>query len=292
MQVIAPWTVVDSYSAHLIMRSINSSQSCPTCKGSISISALLEKWMVVSAQHLSTHGLCSQFKHNFHKDPCKTHYSLYLTYSCDVWSAAREHELYKTSRVSLHLLGTEAVGWKHWIMCVWFVLCQGHPWLTASARILVSIISNVPSSLQMSFVLPLKVLMSATSYMERKWVKGPHYFRWGLTEPNKEHKTDQLSQTIALRHLKQGWELNCSPLLSELSPAPLHFPCLLVSARQTRHWQRSISSAVEFWLVVPISTGQCCFQRSRRYQEKNNWRKSAFSSLMMLQNGKSRSTAR
>lgn len=104
------------------------------------------------------------------------------------------------------------------------------------------------------FVLPLKVLMSATSYMERKWVKGPHYFKWGLTEPNKEHKTEQLSQTIAPRHLKQGWELNYSPLLSELSPALLRFPCLLVSARWTRHWQRSIFSAEVFWLVIPIST--------------------------------------
>lgn len=227
--------------------------------------------MVVSAQHLSTHGLSFQFKHNFHKGPYKTHYSLYPSCSCDVWSADREHELYRASRVSLHHLGTEGVGRKQWIMCVWCFLCQGHTWLTASARILgISNLQHPPLLCRWVFVLPLKVLLSAMNYMERKWVKGPHYFKWGLTEPNKEHKTEQLSQTIAPRHLKQGWELNYSPLRSELSPALSLFVCPLASTRWTRYWQRSISSAVVFWLLIPISTGQCWFQRSHKYREKNN----------------------
>lgn len=154
-------------------------------------------------------------------------------------------------------------------MCVWFVLCQGHTCLTACARILgISNLQHPPLLCRWAFVLPLNIHLSATNYMERKWVKGPHYFKWGLTEPNKEHKTEQLSQTIAPRHLKQGWELNYSPLLSELSPALLLFPCPLVSARGTRCWQRSVSSAVVFWLVVPINTGQCWFQCSHKYQEK------------------------
>lgn len=206
-------------------------------------------------------------------------------------SAAREQELYRASSVSLHLVGTDGVGWKHRITCVWFVLSQGHTWLTASARILgISNLQHPPLLCRWVFVLPLKVLLSATNYMERKWVKGPHYFKWGLTEPNKEHKTEQLSQTIAPRHLKQDWELNYNPLRSELSP--LLFPCPLVSARWTRYWQRSISSAVVFWLVVPISTGQCWFQCSHKYQEENNWRKIVFSSLIILQNSKSQSTTR
>lgn len=155
--------------------------------------------------------------------------------------------------MSLHLLGTEGVGWKSWIMYVWFVLCQGHTWLTASARILgISNLQHPPLLCRWVFVLPLKVLLSAPNSTERKWVKGPHYFKWGLTEPNKEHKTEQFSQAIAPRQLKQGWELNYSPLLSELSLALLLFPRPLVSARWTRCWQRSFTSAVAFWLLVPI----------------------------------------
>lgn len=187
--------------------------------------------------------------------------------------------------MSLHLLGTEGVGWNSWIMCVWFVLCQGHTWLTASARILG--ISNLqhPSRLcRWVFVLSLKVLLSVPNSVERKWVKGPHYFKWGLTEPNKEHKTQQFSQAIAPRHLKQGWELNYSPLLSELSLALFLFPCPLVSARQTRYWQRSFTSAAAFWLAVPIRHRSVRIPGLSQIRVEKQFQKNVFFSSLILQN--------
>lgn len=195
--------------------------------------------------------------------------------------------------VSLHLLGTQGIGGKSWIMYVWFVLCQGHTWLTAAARFLgISNLQHPPLLRRWVFVLPLKVPLSAPNSAERKWVKGPHYFKWGLTEPNKEHKTEQFSQAIAPRQLKQDWELNYSPLRPELSLALLLFPCPLVSARWTRYWQRSFSSAVALWLVVPIRHRSVRTTVFSQIQGKKQFKKNVFSSSLILQHSKIQSTPR
>lgn len=179
-------------------------------------------------------------------------------------SAVTERQFYRASSVSFLLLGTEGVGWKSWIMCLMRPLSRSHLANCLCEILGISNLEHPPLLRRWVFVLSFKVLLSAPNSTERKWVKGPHYFKWGLTEPNKEHKTEQFSQAIAPRQLKQGWELNYSPLLSELSLALLLFPCPLVSARGTWYWQRSFFSVANFGYQFSSDSDQWRCKHSHR----------------------------